>query len=691
MTDYNGVTWRVNYGEISEREQFRVGYIGQDSFDAYFEVDALGELIGILTTVQGLGLGQMATGTTLQARKVDAGHITEVVIEPRSDQFPPQIMRLELSTTPDLVYALQLFQTALGGGDSEPDDWDNSESYVLDHQNGKIRERLLPDRLSDEALHDEFAGAGDVADLETLVDEGRLSAGVLSDTFTGKSKSPLMILDYAVGDGVADDTAGVLAAFTAAVSQGRSLYSPPGKEYLVGPLQVSGALQLEGAFTFSARLNGQAHVLLITETVDWSRAYVYVNGKNRAQYGIRGSDFGRSSFGHLEVQRCTIWGFQFDPIINTNNNVVSVEKFVARLNGAKSTQVLTETAETANVLTSSTGYGTFTLATPLTAAQVASNVTYWVISAGLAYKVRAVTTTTIEIFNLKAGAGVGGTISVDIIIGGGLNIPSFGDNGVGAWGSMDISANLGVGVHIASLYGHIMSNLVLQANSMGFTCSDYTTQLVLDKPYFENNTVNYVSWSYVAGVMIAPLMELETIQNCINRLAGNGSYDPKLIILKDSTSGLTSDLVPGLNPGSRTLTPGQSYAYHRTSASSWAFVINNHPRYAALGAYFIMVDLSHSTTNTTYPLSITLANNNGDTIEGNAFAVPFAAAVTGKVLLKIYRVGTDWKVTITPSRTPASAVAAAPTYVGQLAVSGGLPYIAVGVATAADWKQITTV
>lgn len=140
MPDYSGVTWRVNYGEISERNQFRVGYIGQQSFDAYFEVTQITDLISVLTAVQGMSIGQLSKGTTVQARKASAGVVTTVIIEPRLDTFPPQIMNLDFSTLPDLIYALQLFQADLSDG-AFPDDWDNTEKLgvLIQDRNGGLR------------------------------------------------------------------------------------------------------------------------------------------------------------------------------------------------------------------------------------------------------------------------------------------------------------------------------------------------------------------------------------------------------------------------------------------------------------------------------------------------------------------------------------------------------------------------
>lgn len=196
MTDYSGVIWRVNYGEISEREQFRVGYVGQGSYDAYFEVAALAELISILNTVQPFAIGQIAKGVTLQALKVSAGHKTEVVIEPLSGVNPEQIMRLELGTLNDLVYALQLFQTALPSS-PEADDWSFEHLYLFDKGTRKIKKKFLPESALREPL-------------------------VLNPKDFG-----------AVGDGVKDDTAAIQAALDRAFELGGGRVHLPDGAYLL--------------------------------------------------------------------------------------------------------------------------------------------------------------------------------------------------------------------------------------------------------------------------------------------------------------------------------------------------------------------------------------------------------------------------------------------------------------------------
>lgn len=252
MTDYSGVIWRVNYGEISEREQFRVGYVGQESYDAYFEIAALAELISILNTVQPFTIGQIAKGVTLQAVKVSAGHKTEVVIEPLSGVNPEQIMRLDLGTVNDLVYALQLFQTNLPDV-VVPEDWDFSDLYLFDKGTRTFKEKFLPDWLTKAVLDARFegivAGLGGlntrVGELETLTGSGRLSDASLTTKIT--NNAGVGVRDFGViFDGSAPAGASLQAAMNSAVTFGYPLRLPMGR-YLIDQVNIPSGLILQGS------------------------------------------------------------------------------------------------------------------------------------------------------------------------------------------------------------------------------------------------------------------------------------------------------------------------------------------------------------------------------------------------------------------------------------------------------------
>jgi hypothetical protein len=526
---------------------------------------------------------------------------------------------------------------------------------------------------------------GDIDRIYDVTTEIGVAGAATVQAKVDKSRLPLMMLDYCAGDGVTNDTANAQAAISAAIAQSRALYSPPGAKYLVDELTVSGGtLTLEGDFAFIARTLNQPAVFTVASQLNWGRASVSVDGNWKALYGVRGGGMQRSTFDHLNIDRCRIWGQQYNAA--GNNNFIRYGKFTASGNGRKSTQTLTSTAQSANVSNNPAGFGTFTLSQPLAAEFVGPDIAYFVISNGLAYKIKSYTTTTIEVFNLVAA--VGSTVAADIVIGGALNWPKWGDNGVSTFDGLDIKSNSGMGIHQASLYGHVYNNLVLQGNSIGIGCSDYSIETTITKPYFEANAVNYVSWAYISGTMTAPVIDVNTIQNCIGRLYGTPNYDPRMVVVQDAVYGLVSEIPPAVSPGAKTLVPGKSYAFHYNSDAAQAFTIDNATQYAAFGAFIIMVDLTH-TAGAVSTLSLSLKLDNGQTVMGNAFSVPYTAKAAGQVLLKIIRVGTDWQVSLL-RQDVATAISLAPTRIGQMAVVGGVGYVAVGVASAADWKQITT-
>lgn len=243
MTDYSGVTWRVNYGEIAERDQFRVGRLNMESFDGYFELGSLADLISVLNTVVGLGLNQLARGASLQARKVSDGLFTTIRIEPRLDTGDPvRIMSLRLEELTDFLYALGLFQSAV---DPEPDDWDISKLLpvaILD-RDGHIQEKNIPERLSPQDLDDAYVNAGEL--VFNVKDYGATGGGSFGT----------------------DDTVAVQAALDAAYAmtgidlgsgrgpiRGARVFVPPGAFRTTAPLKLRPYVSIVGAGTQTSRL-----------------------------------------------------------------------------------------------------------------------------------------------------------------------------------------------------------------------------------------------------------------------------------------------------------------------------------------------------------------------------------------------------------------------------------------------------
>ena len=166
MTSYSGVTWRVDYGEISEREQFRVGRLNLESYDAYFPLSQLQDLIDTLNAVTPLGLNLIARGNQVQAVKVSDGLLTSVVISPRLDTGTPvESMRLPLSELTDLLYALSLFRADMS---ALPDDWDFSKP-------NPINEASLPKYLQQAELSATFVSLKQAAKNPDLLIVGSIT------------------------------------------------------------------------------------------------------------------------------------------------------------------------------------------------------------------------------------------------------------------------------------------------------------------------------------------------------------------------------------------------------------------------------------------------------------------------------------------------------------------------------------
>lgn len=442
----------------------------------------------------------------------------------------------------------------------------------------------------------------------------------------------------AVGDGVADDTLAVEAAIAGAVARGLPLHSDEQFEYSVDPILVDVPVNVAGVLKLTARTAQQEYVLRISSIVDFQRARLIVNGAYRAVDAIQFANARRSRFGHVEAARARRWGINFIP--TGNNNVILIDSYRAHTNGKRISATLTQTANTANVDTSSAGYSTLTIDTPLEAAHLEGAI-YFVMHDGEPYKVRSVVdASTIEVLNLNVG--VGNTASVVILAGGGVDISSYGDNGVGSWGSLDLSGNA-VAIHIASLYGHSFTNAVIQANGIGVATSNYTLAATFDKPYFETNLMDIVSWSYLDGVIINPLMRLTRVRHLVSRPRGDDmTRDSRLIILKPTITegGLFANHTPAINVGSRELRPGATYAFSRTNLAGFTYTIDDSADFQAAGRHSILLHLDAPEGSS--PLTITTKSGDG-TVQG---AASYTGTLSGPSIVMISRFGTDWRVVV---------------------------------------------
>jgi lysophospholipase L1-like esterase len=150
--DAAGIYWRANYGEISEILQFRVGPVGSAFWTETFPANQLTDLITILNGTGAASVGQVVTGTYLQARRI-GGTDDIISIEPLSPFFPPYLMQLRNIERPDLISVLVTLQAMVAEGSSEPDDWDFNKAPDIPMD-------AIPNYLHPEQLSATYGGVG---------------------------------------------------------------------------------------------------------------------------------------------------------------------------------------------------------------------------------------------------------------------------------------------------------------------------------------------------------------------------------------------------------------------------------------------------------------------------------------------------------------------------------------------------
>lgn len=485
----------------------------------------------------------------------------------------------------------------------------------------------------------------------------------------------------AVGDGVTDDTLAIQQAIEYCETNGLILHSTSNKEYLVTGVSVNEPIVIEGVLNLLAKDDNQEFVLEINDKIN-ILGELNIQGDRKSLYGVKAKNFQRSSFNRLSVEKCKLWGMIYLP--SGNNNFVQHTYFNGRLCGTRHEVSLTQLSATSNVKSSSTGYGSFTISETIEDIYLGDNVTYFVLYDGEAYKIRNITRNTIEVLNLSFGDGV--SQEVLILSGGALNIPKHGDNGVGSFSGLDVISNYGIGVQNDSLYSHDFNNLVAQGNGIGFACNDYTLGASFNKPYFELNRADFVYWNYVSGTMTEGILKIDQFQRLITRIRAKGISDlGRLKVLRHDNGSIDTNVEPTKNPSVTEISPGYTYSFEKSGVSDWEFVLNNDKKFDSLNQYEISLNLQFSNTQAGRLFKVSLKESNGQTIEGNE---SFSKSITGKTVIKIYKIENDWKINII-HQSSYTSISTIPIYVGQVAVVNGEGYLSVGTNSTNDWKKIT--
>ena len=164
MTTYTGSIWRVNYGEIAERNQFRVGRLEFEYYDAYFPISQLSDLVTVLGNAAALSVGQTYSGTYVKALKVNNGFSNYIVVSPVV-AGASEIIRFPQSELSDLQSVLNLF---VNDSKKFVDDWDITKPgqyFIAIGEKGiangvatldggsKLQESQVPFRLTEAQLN----------------------------------------------------------------------------------------------------------------------------------------------------------------------------------------------------------------------------------------------------------------------------------------------------------------------------------------------------------------------------------------------------------------------------------------------------------------------------------------------------------------------------------------------------------
>lgn len=123
VNEVAGPSWRVQYGEIAEQLQFRIGRVGQEVFDAYFPIASLADVTAVLSASTGLSVGAFSRGTNYQTQKLPTWQ-NDIALTPLSYTPVPPLLQLYLAEVPELVGLLQALAPNVPSAD--PGDWDDS-------------------------------------------------------------------------------------------------------------------------------------------------------------------------------------------------------------------------------------------------------------------------------------------------------------------------------------------------------------------------------------------------------------------------------------------------------------------------------------------------------------------------------------------------------------------------------------
>lgn len=528
----------------------------------------------------------------------------------------------------------------------------------------------------------------------------------------------LLLSKYCTGDGT-DEATDLQQAFTDAATNGKVLvWDVPGTigigaTVTLGDERANGAqkiiLHAVGGLRLKALVAMEA-MLVQSGTVWWQGGHLELDGSSLAYFGFYGKNFGRSKGGHLHAFGCLTSGHAIEP--SGNNNSFSFSSIRVWNCGDKLATTATLTARSSEsgwtLYGDSATYSTWTLATPLPAHMRCRT---WaspsvVFADGREMIVKSVSSdgTTIDVYHENRPVNTSESITVYTAA---INWAYYGDTGIWQVGQIDVRNNANAVSFVTSGYGGNVDTYAQQANARGVVMTKRAAGLTFGYFYTEGIS-NMLTCRYSADasaahpgsqVFVGPGNKNDAAIQIIDRgwmtMTGRETLPQHWIVFRESGSPFVAPPFEPLDPpitqpGTKTLTPGTIQHYDRTSGA-WAFRIDNA---AAPKAGGIAV-LRGPKTGAGTLLQIGLNNVGTQTVMGTAIpntTTYWSKNTWGDILVSYWLPsgGADWRVAVfQASDSMPTAITATPAYVGQMAVVGGIGYMAVGTGSTADWKQIT--
>lgn len=548
------------------------------------------------------------------------------------------------------------------------------------------------------------------------------------DTGTDGGGQVIYLSNYCSGSG-ADESAGLQAAADEAASTQALLFCDVpgviglGSTVTLGDERANGEQRNILTFMGSLRvkaLTSMDTLLRVSGTVQ-GVGQIEADGAGKASFSVYFKNYGRMTLDRVHGIGALVSGVAGEP--SGNNNSWTINKLRVITSGSKVVTTATVASRSAESGWASTGdsapYTTWTLATPLPTHMVSRTwaVPAVVFSDGRAMAVRRVVDArTVEVFNEDRPVGTTDTLTLATAA---VAFPYYGDVGIWTIGNADIRQNANAWAMSYGGYGGFVGQWAQQANLAGVFIPKWAIGLTFGAFYTElsGSAGQGTPWLAVRSTAMTTISvgpgtnaEPENWQGMDlswMKMTGRNNQPLHWQMFKRGASPLSLPPAtpldsPKKQPGTTTITPGTFQVYQHTSGSP-AYRIDN--AYTAAPGH---LRLSTPKVGSGMVIQIGLVTKGTQTVMGTTIIASKAATGTepevketfwqsppvwGDVDIYYWLLEgtTDWIVSIDQPTIPVTtSIAYTPAYVGQVAVSGGQAYIAVGAASASDWKQVTS-